>query len=679
MTTLIIVESPSKGKIIEEYLGSGYRVAASVGHIRDLPEAGMGVHAPDFKPEYVYTEKGREVVARLKRLQQECEDGVILATDMDREGEAIAWHLKQVLGIKDERRITYNEITPTALKKALANPRTIDLKQVAAQEARRITDRLIGYMVSPVIAEAMGDKNASTGRVQSVAVRLVDDREKEIAGHSSLNHYGAELTFGSWKASWDAKPLLDGQKHWTDKDFAELVAAVRSVKVLSCDDSESTSSPPAPFTTTTLQAAGSNALGFGPKQTMEIAQKLYEQGAITYMRTDSTALSDDALNEIFAYGKENSLPIVEQARTWKQRDDSQNAHEAVRPSHISATTAGQNENERKLYNLIWMRTVGCQLQDARFAVRVARLEAVSPVGDSTIVFEGRGKKLIYKGWKELTPFDSSEDQEDEANLEDQDSDNPVPKLTVDDYLDADNGKLIETKTKARPRYTEASLIKEMERLGIGRPATYGAVIETIIDNRNYVERFGKKKQLKMAFRGIRLMNVLRDNFQFLNYDFTKILEEQLEGLATGKANYKNLLGAVHKRLLGELEAFKAKVPVAYPCPKCSRGLTLNPAKNKKSSSWWGCSGYTQDDSGCDYMAEDADGKPGKTSGPILTEFACTGCGKPLIHRVKEGEGGWSFFGCSGHKNGCQLSFPDKNGEPDLTAPRVPKAKAEAVP
>lgn len=677
MTTLIIVESPAKGKIIEEYLGSGYRVAASVGHIRDLPETGMGVHAPDFKPEYVYTEKGREVVARLKRLQQECTDGVILATDLDREGEAIAWHLKQVLGITDERRITYNEITPTALKKALANPRAIDVKQVAAQEARRITDRLIGYKVSPVIAEVMGDKNASTGRVQSVAVRLVDDREKEISGHSSLSHYSVELNFGAWKAVWDSKPFLGDQKHWTDKEFAELVAAVKSVKVLGCEDGESTSSPPAPFTTTTLQAAGSNALGFGPKQTMEIAQKLYEQGAISYMRTDSTALSDDALGEIFAYGKENGLPIVEQARTWKQKDDSQGAHEAIRPSHISATTAGENENERKLYNLIWMRTVGCQLQDARFAVRVTRLEATNPVDGKTVTFEGRGKKLIFKGWKELTPFDTSEDQDDEASLEGQDSDNPVPKLTAEDYLDADSGKVIENKTKSRPRFTEASLVKEMERLGIGRPSTYGAVIETIIDNRNYVERFGKKKQLKMAFRGIRLMNALRDNFQFLNYDFTKILEEQLEGIATGKANYKTLLSAVDKRLNTEIAAFKTKVPVEFPCPKCSRGLVLNPAKNKKSSPWWGCSGYSPDENGCDYMAEDADGKPGKPSGPVLTEFSCTGCGKPLIHRVKEGEGGWSFFGCSGHKEGCQLSFPDKNGEPDLSSPRKPKAKAGA--
>lgn len=677
MTTLIIVESPSKGKIIEEYLGSGYRVAASVGHIRDLPEAGMGVHAPDFKPEYVYTDKGKEVVARLKRLQAECTDGVILATDLDREGEAIAWHLKQVLGLKDERRITYNEVTPEALKKALANPRAIDLKAVAAQEARRVADRLIGYMVSPVIAEAMGDKTASTGRVQSVAVRLVDDREKEIAGHSSLKHYSAELTFGNWKASWDTKPLLEGQKHWTNKEFAELVAAVRSVKVISCDDNETTSSPPAPFDTTTLQQAGSNTLGFDPQQTMAIAQKLYEQGAITYMRTDTTVLSDNALEEIFAYGKENGLPIVTKARTWKQADDAQAAHEAIRPSHIAVTTAGENENERKLYNLIWMRTVGCQLQDARFAVRVARLEATSAVNGKTVEFEGRGKKLIYKGWKELTPFDSSEDPEDEASLEDQDSDNPVPKLTTGDFLDADTGSVVETKTKAQPRYTEASLIKDMKRLGIGRPATYGAVMKTIVDDRNYVERFGKKKQLKMAFRGIRLMNVLRDNFQFLNYDFTKILEEQLEGIATGKANYKTLLGAVHKRLQTELTAFQVKVPVEFPCPKCSRGLILNPAKNKKSSPWWGCSGYNQDESGCDYMAEDADGKPGKPSGPVLTEFACTGCGKPLIHRVKEGEGGWSFFGCSGHKEGCLLSFPDKNGEPDLTSPRKPKAKAEA--
>ncbi|WP_116893159.1 type I DNA topoisomerase [Pseudomonas savastanoi] len=677
MTTLIIVESPAKGKVIEEYLGSDYRVVASIGHIRDLPESGMGVYPPDFKPEYVYTEKGKEVVARLKRLQAECTDGVILATDQDREGEAIAWHLKQVLGLKDERRISYNEITPSALKKALASPRSIDNKQVAAQEARRITDRLIGYMVSPVIAETMGDKTASSGRVQSVAVRLVDDREKEIAGHSTLNYYGVELTFNEWTAAWETKPLLDGQKHWVDKDFAEQVATVKTVKVLSCVDSPSTSSPPPPFTTITLQTAGLNTLGFDVQQTMQLAQRLYEQGAISYMRTDSTALSDDALAEIFAYGKEKGLPVVESPRTWKQKDDAQAAHEAIRPTHISATTAGENEDERKLYNLIWMRTVSCQLQDARFAVRTAKLEASNTVGDKVITFEGRGKKLVYLGWKELTPFDSSEDPESAAAADKEDSDNPVPELAEGDVLDVTRGKLLENKTKARGRFTQASLIKEMERLGIGRPSTYAAVMSTITKDRNYVEEFGKKKQLKMTFRGIRLMNVLRENFQFLNFDFTRILEEQLEGIATGKAHYKTLMAAVHKRLAAELDLFKSKVPVEFPCPECSRGLVLNPPKKKKGSAWWGCSGYNPEEKGCDYMAQDEDGKPGKRSGPVLTEFMCADCGKPLIHRTKEGEGGWSFYSCSGAPDGCVLTYPDKDGEPDLKAPRRPKPKPDS--
>lgn len=668
MATLLIVESPAKGKTIEGYLGTGYRVSASVGHIRDLPEVGMGVSPPDFKPNYVFTERGKEVTARLKRLAAEC-DEVILASDLDREGESIAWHLQQVLGLKSPKRLVFNEITKKALIAALAAPQSIDTKKVAAQEARRITDRLIGYKVSPLIAEYLGDRKLSAGRVQSIAVRLVDDRENEISAFNVVTHYNAEIKFGEWTATWANKALLDGQEYWTDKDFAQKVAELTNFKVISCAESETKSSPPAPFTTSTLQAAGSNALGFAPKRTMELAQKLYEQGVISYMRTDSTNLSADALEEIAQWCKGNGLPVLSKPRTWDAKGGAQEAHEAVRPSHFDVTEAGEDDDQRKLYRLIWLRAVGCQLEDARFAVRTAKLEATDPVDGKTISFEARGKTLVHKGWKSLTPVDTAEDPDDAAAADAQDSDNPVPELSPGDAVQATSGKVVQTKTKPPARYTEASLVKEMEKRGIGRPSTFGAIIEEIKD-RSYVEVFSKKKQLKSTPRGSRLIKALIGRFSFIEYNFTKILEEQLSGVESGKTQYVKLLTLINDRLNGEIEKFKSSQPLQFPCPKCGRGLVMNLGKKKKDSSWWSCAGYTPDDAGCDYSALDDDGKPGASSAPVLTEHNCGSCGKPLIHREKEGEGGWKFFGCSGFKDGCTQSYPDKDGEPDMSSPKI---------
>lgn len=678
MAVLLIVESPAKAKTIEKYLGSGYRVAASVGHIRDLPDRSMGVHAPDFRPDYVYTDRGKEVVARLQRLASEC-DGILLASDLDREGEAIAWHLQQVLklDIKNANRITFNEITKKAIQAAVQKPRSINLQDVAAQEARRVVDRFIGYMVSPIVAEILGDRTISAGRVQSIAVRLVVDRENEITGHSVLHHFGVSLRFAGWDAKWQFKELLDGGKHWTDQAFAEKVAAVRNVQVVSCEDSDTQSSPPAPFSTSTLQAAGSNTLGFNPKKTMELAQKLYEQGAITYMRTDSAALSQDALDAIFAHGREAGLPMLDAPRVWKDGDDAQGAHEAIRPSQIDVLEAGESEDERKLYRLIWARTVGSQLQEARFAVRTAVLKA-EDIDGKAIRFVARSKKLVHQGWKALTPVDTAMDPDDAAAADMEDGDNQVPLLTPGDYLDANSADLVKGKTNPPGRYTEASLVAELKRRGIGRPSTYGAIIETVTSTRGYLEVSGKKKQLKPTARGNRLINVIRANFKFIEFDFTKILETQLEAIATGKQTYKSLLGIVHKRLSDEINEFKSKVKVLHPCPKCGRGLLFNPA-TKKGSAWWSCSAYDPEGEGCDYHAQDADGEPGKAStGPTMTEYACGSCGKPLVHMVKEamdGEGGWQFFSCSGYKQGCKQSYPDREGQPDLTAPRIKSKEA----
>lgn len=609
MPKLIIVESPAKGKTIEGYLGSNYRVTASVGHIRDLPENRMGVSAPDYKPEYVFTKQGAEVISRIKRLASEC-DEVILASDLDREGESISWHLQQSLGLKQPKRLVFNEITKNALTTALANPQAINLKKVAAQEARRVIDRIIGYNVSPLIAEYLSDRSLSAGRVQSIAVRLVVDRENEINGFGVVQHYSAKLNFGKWSATWDTSELVAKGEYWTDKHFAERVAAIRELSVIGYEETESKSSPPAPFTTSTIQAAGSNSLRFSPKYTMELAQKLYEQGAITYMRTDSTNLSADAIADIQGYCKAAGLPVLDKPRTWGSKADAQEAHEAIRPSHIEVAAAGETEDQRKLYQLIWMRTVGCQLEDARFAVRTANLRAATSLDDKQITFQARGKTLVYKGWKGLTPVDTAEDPDKAAEDEAQDADNPVPALEANETLSATSGELVSTKTKAPGRYTKASLVLEMEKRGIGRPSTFGKIVEEVTDERGYAEVFGKKDQLRPTPRGVRLIKALVGRFSFIEYNFTRILEEQLAGIEDGKTAYAKLVGLVSDRLSGEIDKFKEGQGIEHPCPSCGRGMFLNEGKKKKDPGWWGCSGYLPDNAGCNFTAADDDGKPG---------------------------------------------------------------------
>ena len=337
---LLILESPGKVKKIQEILGLGWKVAASVGHVRDLPVKEMGVAAPDFKPQYIPTDRGKDVLSRLAGMVKNAEE-VFLATDPDREGEAIAWHLQDALKLKNAKRVTYTEITEAAIRAALSAPRSIDMALVAAQEGRRVLDRFCGYMVSGPLSNVAGEK-LSAGRVQSPAVRLVVEREREIQDFRSTTHYGVELTFENvdnitdgWKAVWQVKLWLeDGQEYLLDKALAEKAAELRSLEVIDCKDSESRSAPPAPFTTSSLQQAAYNALKYTPKQTMQLAQKLYEGGHITYMRTDSPNLSQEAVDAIRTFCEGQGWPLVEKPRSWKSKEGAQEAHEAIRPTHI---------------------------------------------------------------------------------------------------------------------------------------------------------------------------------------------------------------------------------------------------------------------------------------------------------------------------------------------------------
>ena len=589
---LLILESPGKVKKVQEILGPGWKVAASVGHVRDLPVKEMGVAAPDFKPRYIPTDRGKEVLSRLAGLVKNAE-AVYLATDPDREGEAIAWHLQDALKLKNAKRVTYAEITEKAIKAALDAPRSIDMALVTAQEGRRVLDRFCGYMVSGPLSNVAGEK-LSAGRVQSPAVRLVVEREREIQDFRSTTHYGAELTFENvdnitdgWKATWQTRPWLEnGQEYLLDKTLAEKAAALRSLEVLDCKESESRSAPPAPFTTSSLQQAASNALKFTPKQTMQLAQKLYEGGHITYMRTDSPNLSQDAVDAIRACCESRGWPLVEKPRTWKSKEGAQEAHEAIRPTHIEEEEAGETADEKALYRLIRLRSLASQMEDAVYAVRV--LQLVTDLDGKQALFEAKGRTLLSQGWKILTTGDAAtEDAEEAAEPE-----NPVPVMKPGTRATALTGAVLTKKTKPAARFTEASLVRELEKRGIGRPSTYAAILDTIM-SRGYVKT--EKRFLVPTPLGAMVVDGLRGNFSFVEYEFTRTMEQALDDIAAGKADYRAVIGEAHARLERELQAFaKATGKI---CPKCGKAMvrrTKKPGKDGKGGyDFWSCTGWPE--------------------------------------------------------------------------------------
>ena len=594
---LLILESPGKVKKVQEILGPGWKVAASVGHVRDLPVKEMGVAVPDFKPQYIPTDRGKEVLSRLAGMVKNAEE-VFLATDPDREGEAIAWHLQDALKIKDAKRVTYAEITEAAIRAALSNPHSIDMALVAAQEGRRVLDRFCGYLVSGPLSNAVGEK-LSAGRVQSPAVRLVVEREKEIIAFSSTTHYGAELTFGNvdnitdgWKAALLVKPWLqEDQEYLLDKSLAEKAAALRALDVLDYKESESRAAPPAPFTTSTLQQAASSSLKFTPKQTMQLAQRLYEQGAITYMRTDSPNLSQEAVHAIRAYCEAKGWPLVETPRTWKSKEGAQEAHEAIRPTHIDVEEAGETADEKALYRLIWLRSLACQLEDAVYAVRTLQLGA--DMDGKQALFEAKGRTLLSQGWKVLA------DQEDGLCAEGEGSEeaekepcNPVPAMKPGTKATALTGTLTTKKTKPAARFTEASLIRELEKRGIGRPSTYAAIID-IISSRKYV--ITEKRFLVPTPLGEKIVSGLCGHFSFIEYEFTRTMEQSLDDIAEGKAEYRAVIASAYDRLSKEVWEFaKATGKVCEKCGKPMVHRVKKPGKDGKGGyDFWGCTGWPE--------------------------------------------------------------------------------------
>ncbi|MDQ9621035.1 type I DNA topoisomerase [Serratia marcescens] len=618
---LVIVESPAKAKTINKYLGSDYVVKSSVGHIRDLPTSGsaskksadstedkakkkvkkdekaalvnrMGVDPyHGWKAHYEILPGKEKVVAELKSLAENA-DHIYLATDLDREGEAIAWHLREVIGGDDKRfsRVVFNEITKNAIQQAFKQPGELNIDRVNAQQARRFMDRVVGYMVSPLLWKKIA-RGLSAGRVQSVAVRLVVERERDIKAfvpeeywelHADLLAKGEtalqmEVTHAHDKPF---KPVNREQTHAAVK----LLEKARYT-VLDREDKPTSSKPGAPFITSTLQQAASTRLSFGVKKTMMMAQRLYEAGHITYMRTDSTNLSQDALNMVRGYIGDNfgDKYLPKAPNHYSSKENSQEAHEAIRPSDVNVHAEQLKDMEadaQKLYQLIWRQFVACQMTPAQYDSTTLTVKA----GDYQL--RAKGRTLRFDGWTKVMPA-----------LRKGDEDRTLPYVEIGSELDLQ--KLIPSQhfTKPPARYSEASLVKELEKRGIGRPSTYASIISTIQD-RGYVRvesrRFYAEKM------GEIVTDRLEENFrELMNYDFTARMEDGLDEVANNQAEWKAVLDEFFVDFSEQLETAEKDpeeggmrpnqmVMTSIDCPTCGRKMGIRTAS---TGVFLGCSGY----------------------------------------------------------------------------------------
>lgn len=564
---LLIVESPAKAKTIEKILGSDFQVKSCFGHIRDLQKAGMGIDIDkNFKPTYIVPAEKEKVVADLKRMADKSEE-VWLATDEDREGEAISWHLCEVLGLdpKKTKRIVFHEITKPAIKEAVENPRRVDMNLVMAQQARRILDRIVGFELSPVLWRKISVRNnLSAGRVQSVAVRLIAEREREINAFTAVSTFRIEAQF-------TAKDLSDkqvnfsaeGKKQNSDADAEEFLKSCigADYKVTDIQVKPGKRSPAPPFITSTLQQEASRKLGYGVSRTMLIAQKLYENGYITYMRTDSVNLSNTALGDITNTVKSMYGEQYHQFRTYKSKNKSaQEAHEAIRPTYMSNSSVPEPEWAR-LYELIWKRTMACQMADAELEKTTAKIEISTNKEELT----ASGEVLKFDGFLKVYREDKDDDEpEDEAN------EGMLPPLSVGQQLPLKEMKATERFSRPPSRYTEASLVKKMEELGIGRPSTYAPTISTIL-KRGYVEKRDKegvqrfysvyqlkgdevskkldsemtgaeKSKLFPSDLGLVVTDFLNKYFDdIMDYNFTARIEEEFDEVAEGKMKWNKMI------------------------------------------------------------------------------------------------------------------------------------------
>jgi len=547
MNTLVIVESPTKAKTISKFLGKDFTVLSSFGHIRDLPKSKMGVDPEkNFEPTYLVPAQSKAHVTELKKAASHA-DEIMLATDEDREGEAIAWHVASVLGLDPAtaKRITFHEITRSAIEAAIAHPRTLDLNLVNAQQARRILDRLVGYELSPFLWEKVR-RGLSAGRVQSVAMRLVVERERERLAFTIDEFWTVDALFEKETMIFPAKLIQIGETKLekleikTEKDAQKIVDDLNGASALVTDVNKKrvTKAPPTPFTTSALQIDANNKLGFSAKQTMMLAQKLYETGRITYMRTDSVNLADKFLEETQTFVKERygATYATGQKKYQTKSKGAQEAHEAIRPTEVSADPLSYKETleprEWKLYDLIWRRSVASQLPEAqleRTSVDLSAKHYLFRATGNSVVFDGFMK--VYQATKEKF----------------------LPELAKDDAVKTNEIKPTQHFTEPPPRFSDATLVKILEEHGIGRPSTYAPTIGTIIE-RGYVDRDENKKLFPTDIALI-VSDLLVEHFNtIVDYEFTAKLEQELDDIAEGTLAWVPMLSQFYKPFHENLQA-----------------------------------------------------------------------------------------------------------------------------
>lgn len=653
---LLIVESPAKAKTISKFLGPSYKVIASAGHVRDLPKSKLGIDVDDnFNMNYITIRGKGQVLASIRKEAKKAKY-VYLATDPDREGEAISWHLAHILNIdpNSKCRIVFNEITKDAIKNAIKNPRPIDINKVDAQQARRAIDRLVGYGISPLLW-AKVKRKLSAGRVQSLATRLIVERDREIEEFKPQEYWDISVILKHTKSKFfkaklnkykGKKPSINNENQ--AKEIEDILKR-EDLEVSSVKSSKKSKSPLAPFTTSSLQQTAVNKLNFTSAKTMKIAQELYEGislgqkgtvGLLTYIRTDSVRISNEALNAVrehilSTFGKEY-LPT--KANEYKGRNNSQDAHEAIRPTYIQYTPDSikdyLSKDQYKLYNLVYNRFIACQMKSAVFNT----LSII--ISSNSCELKSYSESLYFDGYRKIY---ADEVLEKSSNILPQD-------ISQGDKIKLESVEKTQHFTEPKPHYTEASLVKELEEMGIGRPSTYAPTISTII-SRDYVIR--DKKSLKASELGELISDLLQDNFSdIIDYDFTANLENSLDKVESGDIQWKGIINGFYpefKKELAKADEQIEKIEIKDEesdkvCEKCGKKMVY---KNGKFGKFLACSGFPN----CNNTT------------PIVeyVDAVCPKCGKRIIKRYSR-KTKRSFYGCENYPNCDFVSWAIPSGK-----------------
>ncbi len=661
MSKLVIVESPAKAKTIKKYLGNDYDVVASMGHVRDLPAAKLSVDVKnDFAPKYAII-KGKEKLVKDLKEKVAKSDAVYLATDPDREGEAISWHLATLLelDLKNKNRVKFNEINETSVKRGISNPEVVDMGLVDAQQARRILDRLVGYRISPFISQKIR-RGLSAGRVQSVAVRLIVDREEEISKFNPEEYWSIDAKFSVGRKSFNAALTADenGKVKIENKEQADrLLSRLDGAEYTADSVKKGTrkKQPSPPFITSSMQQDASRKLNFQAQKTMKLAQELYEgieidgfgmTGLITYMRTDSLRISEEARAAANAFITKSygSKYLPEKPRYFKTRANAQDGHEAIRPTNIEITPAiakkSLTNDQYKLYNLIWCRYVASLMAPCVQDTVKIEIKAEKRGVSGFIMFSASGYSIKFDGFTAL--YEDAVDDGDES---------AIPEVKAGDALKLKELKGNQHFTQPPAHYTEASLIKTLEETGVGRPSTYASIVSTII-KREYVKREGKL--LKATELGCTTTALLKEKFQkIVNTKFTASMESKLDEIDSGSINYIQMLHEFYNELEASLSKAKAEMQgqkiqlqediTDVKCDKCGRNMVV---KTGRFGKFLACPGYPE----C------------KTTKPLVeeTNAVCPECGGKVIG--KKSKRGYQFYGCDNYPQCNFMTWDKPTGE-----------------